>query len=158
MPGRVFATAGAKLSIGPIFSATVDTLTEFAALSYTQVNAVSSIGDFGDTSQEITFDVIDETRTRKAKGTRNGGTLSVVMAFDLTDTGQQALVTAFASQSAYAFRVEFADKLTGPGVNSAVFFYGKVMSNVVNAGGANDITRRTCTIGVDSDQYFRVPT
>jgi hypothetical protein len=158
MVARVYSTAGTKVSIGPVYSASVDTVTEFAALSYTLVSGVSNIGDFGDTSSVIKFDVIDENRTRKSKGTRDGGALPLVMALDDTDAGQIALETAFNSASAYAIKVEFNDKLTGGGTNTKRYFYGKVTSYSINSGAANDIVRRTCNIEVDSNIYTQPAT
>lgn len=158
MVARVYSTAGSKVYIGPIYSASVDTVTEFAALSYTVVSGVSTIGSFGDTKTVINFDVIDENRVRKAKGTSNGGALSLVMALDDTDTGQTNLITAFNSASAYAIKVELNDKLTTSGTNTLKMFYGKVTSNTVDAGGANDVVRRTVNVEVDSAIYTKAAT
>lgn len=158
MPARVFATAGAKVYIGPVYSASVDTVTEFAALSYTQINGVSQIGEFGDAKPVIKFDVIDEGRTRKAKGNSDAGALSLVMALDDTDTGQTNLVTALGSPLAYAFKVELNDKLTTSGTNTLIMFYGKVMSNSYTMGGANEIARRTVSVEVDSAIYRKAAT
>jgi hypothetical protein len=158
MVARVFATAGSKVYIGPTYSSTVDTVTEFAALSYTIINGVSTIGEFGDTKTVINFDVIDESRVRKTKGTSNGGALSLVMALDDTDTGQTNLKTAFDSPNAYAFKVEFNDKLTTSGTNSLAMFYGKVTSYAYTMGGANDVARRTVNVEVDSAIYRKAAT
>jgi hypothetical protein len=158
MVARVYSTAGSKVYVGPIYSASVDTVTEFAALSYTLISGTSTIGDFGDTKTVINFDVIDENRVRKTKGTSNGGALSLTMALDDTDTGQIALKTAFDAAAAYAIKVEFNDKLTTSGTNTLKMFYGKVTSYSVNMGGANDVVRRVVNIEVDSAIYTKPAT
>jgi hypothetical protein len=158
MVARVNPTAGSKLYIGPVYSASVDTVTEFAALSYTIVSGVSTIGDAGDTSEVIRFPVLDENRVRKTKGVKDGGSLSCVMAFDSSDTGQTNLITAYGSSQAYAFKIEGNDKLTTSGTNSLTMFYGKVTSNAKNFGGTGDTVRRTVNIEVDSDIYTKAAT
>lgn len=158
MPALVNPTAGSKLYIGPAYSSSVDTVTEFAALSYTKVGGVGTMGDVGDTSEIVRFAVLDENRVRKTKGVRDGGSMNVVMAYDSTDAGQAALITAYASNVAYAFKIEGNDKLTTSGTNSLTFFYGKVASNQQNLGGSGDTARRTVVIEVDSDIYRKAAT
>jgi hypothetical protein len=80
------------------------------------------------------------------------------MALDDTDTGQTNLKTAFDSPNAYAFKVEFNDKLTTSGTNSLAMFYGKVTSYAYTMGGANDVARRTVNVEVDSAIYRKAAT
>jgi hypothetical protein len=47
---------------------TVDTSAEFAALTWVAIGLIESIGEYGDESAEITGNVINEGRTRRAKG------------------------------------------------------------------------------------------
>jgi opacity protein-like surface antigen len=153
MVARVYATNGTKVYIGPIAATTVDTVSEFAALSYVEIVGINQIGEFGDNANIINFEVIAESRTRKAKGTFNGGALNLTMALDDTDTGQQNLGLAFLNPNGYAIKVEFNDKLTTSGTNTIRYFRGKVTSYRIAAGGANDVVRRLGNIEVDSEIY-----
>lgn len=150
MVANVVATNGAKVYIGGLAATTVDTVTEFAALTWVQIQGVSQIGSFGDVANIITFDVIDESRTRKAKGTFDAGTMNLVMAADSGDAGQEDLIEALAEEGAYGFKVELNDALTGSGTNTIFYFRGKVASAAIEAGGANDIVRRNVTVAIDS--------
>jgi hypothetical protein len=129
-----------------------DTQAEFEALAYTAIGEIESVGDLGDTFQAVTFTALGDGRVRKLKGTADAGDLTVTVAFDSTDTGQDAMRTALASQSnQYAFRLQVADGSSGsPSAPSTQFFLGRVMSGSINVGDANNVVRQTFTIGIDS--------
>lgn len=156
MVARVVPVSGAKVYIGGVAATTVDTITEFAALTYVEIAGISDIGNFGDTREVIEYNVIGEERTRKAGGTRNAGDMTLRMAFDAADAGQEDIVDAFeaAGDNAYGFKVEWDDKLTGSGTNTIAYFRGKVTANEVQMGGANNIVERNVTVAIDSPLYF----
>ena len=90
----IFTATGTRVFIGPSVTNTTDTAAEFAALTWTEINLLENIGEYGDESSSVTGAVIGDGRVRMAKGARNAGTLSVTGFHDATDTGQQALVAA----------------------------------------------------------------
>lgn len=150
MVANVVATNGAKVYIGPAAATTVDTLVEYEALTFVQINGVNQMGTFGDAANVIEFDVIDESRTRKAKGTFNAGSMQLVMALDDNDAGQEDLLDALEDERSFAFKVEFNDKLTDAGTNTMKYFRAKVASAAIDMGGSNDVIRRNVQIAIDS--------
>lgn len=153
MVAIVGATNGTKVYISSASAATtVDTTSEYAALTWQQINGIGSIGAFGDVRQLIEYDVLDEDRTRKTKGTANAGNMELRMALDDTDTAQGTLETAFNAGSAvnYAFKVEFNNKLTTSGTNGLRYFRGKVTAYENVMGGANSTLERRVVVAIDS--------
>ena len=146
----VNSSAGVKFSIGPAVADTVDTVVEFAALSYTLVGEIESIGEFGDTVNPITFTSIDDERVRKFKGSRNAGTIALTLGRDTTDTGQIALRAALDTKFDYAIKIEHADRSSGsPSSNSIQYFPAKVMSFTDNISGVDDITRASVSLEIN---------
>jgi hypothetical protein len=138
--------AGTKFYIGPVAAATVDTESEFAALTYTEVKNVENIGRFGGEFKAIDFIALGDRLVQKFKGSEDPGTIDVPMAFDSTDAGQAALVAAFGSDAEYAFKVELNDEIT---TNPTTFYFkGRVMSNSREIGGADNIVMRQVSIGI----------
>lgn len=150
MVANVVSVNGAKLYIGGPAATTVDTPTEFAALTWVQIQGISELGEFGDVANIIEFDVIDESRTRKAKGTFNAGTMNLVMASDASDAGQEDLLEALVAEDSYAFKLELDDEVTGSGHGTIFYFRAKVASAAVAAGNANQIVRRNVALAIDS--------
>jgi hypothetical protein len=87
------------------------TATQFAALTYVQVNKVGSIGERGISTNVVSYDTLDTNVSSKGKGITNAGDPQVEMAELLSDPGQQAMRVAGAPDvpDAYAFKVEFTD-------------------------------------------------
>lgn len=151
----VNTTNGAKLYIATQSSApyagTPTTLTEFNALTWQEVGEIEDLGEFGDQSNDVTFTSLGDQRTRHFKGARDAGTQTVVVGTDSSDTGQDYMITAEGTSFDYPFKVEGGDdKLTSGGTNSLSYFYGKVMSKRRQFGAADNIDKRTFTIGVNS--------
>jgi hypothetical protein len=154
----IFATAGTKVFIGP---AKATQTADFVAADFTtiededwiEIGSKESIGSFGDTSSEVTFDDIGKGRTQKLKGTRNAGNMELVCGIDYADPGQIALIAAEKTPHDYAFRVEFNDK---PAVgsspkNSARYFVAKVMSSAEVLDSANNVMKLNATLGINSN-------
>ena len=148
----IFATAGSKVFIGQTMSPKSADFTEcdFQGMTWTEIAWVETIGQFGDTSAEITFDAIGEQRTQKLKGTRNAGNMELVCGIDSSDPGQIALRAAEATPFDYAFRVDFNDAPPG-GTPSQRFFIAKVMSAAEQLDGANNVVRLNATLAINSN-------
>ena len=128
-------------------ASTVDTAGEFAALTYTTVGGVRTLGEFGDESQLVKFEVIGDGRTRQLAGSKDAGVLECLCAFDDTDAGQLAMVAAFDAGNEYAFRVE-ADN--GTISNSIWYFIGPVTAKRVVAGENNSVLSIRFNVAVNS--------
>lgn len=150
----VFKTAGSKIYIGPtIADSTVDFVaSDFSGLSpYVEIKNTTNLGDFGDTAAAITSDEINRPRTRKAKGTRNAGTMTLVCNDNPTDPGQLALYAAEQDDTNnYAFQVVLNDAPSG-GTGSVRYFAAKVTSTPEGLGGANQFATVTFALDIDSN-------
>lgn len=148
----VTTATGSKLSIGPVPAASVDTASEYAALTpYVQVGEVEDLGEFGDESNSVEFTSINDSRVRKFKGARDAGTMEVVVGRDPLNAGQLALKAAQKTKFEYAFKLEAADALSDDYTNSIYYFRGLVMSSRENYGGADNVVRTSYNIAINSE-------
>jgi hypothetical protein len=150
MPGDITTASGTRVFIGPAATSDVDTLVEFAALSYTEIGLVESISEFGDESADVAFAAIGDSRTRHAKGARDAGTMTVVCAHDPTDVGQAAFSAAQQTNDNYAFRVILSDSPTANYSDTNMYFRGLVRSAKRNIGTNDNVIRNTYAVGINS--------
>lgn len=153
----VQASAGTKIYIGttaipPNINdlSDADALLVFEADSYIEVGEVENLGEYGDESTDVTFESLSDSRTRHLKGTRDAGTMPVVVGDDPEDEGQLAMIDAEASNLDFNFKVVLNNKLTLGGTGQVDYFYGKVMSKRQSVGGVNDVTRKNFSVGINS--------
>lgn len=148
----IFATAGTKVFIGSVLNAKSEDFVaaDFTAQVWEQINNVESIGAFGDTATEVTFDDIGKNRTQKLKGTRNAGNMELVVGIDYSDAGQIAILAAEKSIHDYAFKIEFNDAPAG-GTPSQRMFIAKVMSAPEELDTANNVMKMNATLGINSN-------
>lgn len=132
---------------------TVDTVAEFEALTWVEVDPVENLGDFGDEAAAVTFSALKDGRVRKLKGARDAGTLAVVVGHNPSQTGQTQMITAEGTKFNYGFKVEVPDAPSELYSNSVFYFRGKVMSKRMNVGANGDVVKRTFNVGVDSQIY-----
>ncbi|EPX85381.1 hypothetical protein [Salipiger mucosus] len=148
----VFATAGAKLSIGSALAAkTADFVaSDFDSETWTQIKELESLGSFGDTAQEITFESISDLRTKRFKGTRSAGTMEVVCGIDYADAGQLAAIAAEKTDDNYAFKLEFDDAPEG-GTPSERYFVAMVGGASEQLDTANNVMKLNLTLWINSN-------
>lgn len=150
----IFSTSGATISVtsNTTAPATFDAA-GYGALSFTQINSVEDLGEFGDESSEITADDVGNRRTKKLKGQRNAGTKSLVCFIDDTDSGQGILRTAEADDSTgdYYFKVTYPNKQASGGDDAIRYFGAKVMSARETLGSANNVAKITFNLGINTD-------
>ena len=146
----ITSSAGATIAIGPINNV-ANTQSAYAALSYTAVGEVETLGEIGDSAQAITFISLSDARVRKLKGAFDAGDLALTVANDPLDAGQLALVAASKTKSSYAFRIVLQDGADANDTDTTLYFRAKVMTRRLNVGGANDVTKRAFTLGIDSE-------
>ena len=111
---------------------------------------VETIGEYGDEANNIEFLSIGDARVRNIKGARNAGTISITCGNDTTDAGQVAMKAAVDSNLNYPIKVVYDDKATALGAGSKDYFRALVMSRRVNPAGADDITRITFNLGINT--------
>lgn len=155
-----FSTAsGTQIFIGPSISSTTDTLAEMQALSpWTEVGEVSSIGEYGDQSNDVTFQSLGDGRVRHTKGARDAGTMVLTVARDFSDAGQQALIDAEGTNLEWAFKVVYDDALTVSGTGTVEYFRAKVMGKRSSPGSGDNVITRTFNLGINSEIFEQDPT
>lgn len=150
----LLVTAKSKLAIGPVLAFENDDLdaTDFTTGSptYTLIGGTTNLGAAGDTSELITSNQIASGRTRKAKGTRNAGSMQVICDIDITDPGQLALIAAEKTRDSYSFRLQFDDAPAG-GTPSTRYFTAFVMSTSEQYDEANSVMKLNATLEIDSN-------
>lgn len=156
----VNTAAGATFAIAPqaTYASTVDwsdaeadIADAFDALAWTLVGEVEDLGEFGDEASEITFTALANRRVRKFKGTFDAGTVTVQAGSDPADTGQLAMIAAFASDLDYPFRIVLNDKITTGGTGTTLYFGGKVMSKRRNVGNVENVVRQSFPVGINTE-------
>lgn len=156
----LFATAGTRIYIGAALPApdTDLALADFASQVWVEILNTTNIGSFGDTATSVTSDEIGRARTRKAKGTRNAGTLALVCNLNGIDPGQNALRAAQLTNQDYAFKIEYPDApATGSNPHGTQrYFAAKVASDAENLGGPNQFAANNFSLDIDSN-IVKVP-
>lgn len=141
--------AKTKVFIGG--TAAADDLAEFEALTWTEIESVQSVGDFGDEAMAVEVELLRDARKRRMKGTVDAGVFDLLCARDPTDEGQTALKAAFASPLDHNFRVELNDVQVSGGEPTTFYFRGAVLSQRNAFGDNNTIIGTTFTVGINTD-------
>ncbi len=140
MPSQT--SAGSELAVSAAAPA-AQTAAGYAALTWTPVGSVSSIGTIGPTYEEISFKPLigaEETH----KGSPNYGSLTPAMASDDTDAGQTILATAADSQTA-----QLAVRVTKPDGKKS-YFMVRVFSLPDTIGETNTIIMRNANLRINT--------
>lgn len=139
----VTTAAGTTLHISAGNPATYDG-TGFAALTWTKVGEITSIGEYGREYTEVTHSPLDSRGTQKLKGGYNEGTLPLGMAADSDDAGQILMKTARGSDADYSFKITHQN-------GDIDYFRGKVYSYKKNPGEQNSVVAATTNIGITTN-------
>lgn len=153
---KLFAIAGERFYIGsdPIEEPDGDVVAaDFDDVTWVEVKGWVQMGAIGDTAALVTSDRINEGRTKKAKGTKNAGSMENVFDSIPADPGQLKLVEAEQSPQNYPMRIVHND---APAVGTAPtpsesLFIGLIMTTALQGGGANDPKRISATTEINSN-------
>lgn len=153
--GDIITASGTKIYIGPaVTQAQADTLAEFQAITpWSEIGLVESLGEFGDSANDVTFAALGDARIRHAKGARDGGQMPITVAHDPTDLGQLAAEAAEATNNNYAFKVVLPDAPTELYADSVYYFRGLVQSKRKNVGTNDNVIRNTYNVGINSEIF-----
>lgn len=152
----LYPVAGARIYIG---AAAMDTqaddldATDFASVSWTEIDGWTNAGAYGDAAEIIRTQLINRGRTIKQKGTRDAGQMSNQFAEINGDAGQEAMADAERSGDNFPFRVVYDDDdpaVTGTS-KTTHYFVGLVTSWRLAGGGANTVRMRDATIEINSN-------
>jgi hypothetical protein len=141
---------GSDIAIGTTAAAT--TQAEYEADSYILIGDIESIGPFGDERANVPFASLADGRRQKARGIKDAGDQTIVYAHKTGDSGQAALLAAFAveSQAAdeFSFRVRFNDAVT---VNKTTRYYrARVLSQRVRDITNDGVILVEATLAINS--------
>lgn len=125
-------SAGAKISASVALPATFDAA-GYAALTYTEIGSVESIGAFGREYALVEFNPLGERGTKKFKGSFNEGQLALTLALDNTNAGQDLLRANVNADGALSFKVALKD-------GTVYYFIALVMNNPIEIGSVDQIT------------------
>lgn len=146
----VNTASGVRLAIGPAPASKTPTLMAYAAMTYVDVGEIETLGNFGDKSASVNFVSLADARTRKLKGPRDAGDMTVTVGDDPNDAGQLAMIAAEASIGDFCFCVTLNDQITSSGSSSKHYFYGKVGSKELAPGAAANVVKRNFSVWVNS--------
>lgn len=138
------------LSVSASLPATEDKA-GYEALSYTEVNDITDIGEFGPTVAEITHKPVNEAETYVFLGSNDNGSLALQMARSVTagviDAGQLILRTARINRADISVKIELNDNPNGTS-NSVYYFKAKIMAMPVGVGAADTLNTWNTTMRV----------
>lgn len=114
MSGDLFLVAGAKIYIGrQVPSKKVDfVLSDFAGATWTEIDGWETMGEYGDTAEVVSTNLINRKRTIKQTGTVDGGSMANNFAIVTGDAGQLALRAAARSGKNWEFKIVYDDAPT----------------------------------------------
>lgn len=81
----------------------------YEALSFTEVGKVVSIGELGDESEDIAFDLLKPGRRTHVSGVKDLGEIPVTIEYDKSDAGQDILRAANNGNTTHTFKVTDSD-------------------------------------------------
>lgn len=145
--------AATRIYIGPRLLADLPAdhaaaITLLAALTYVEIGEVESIGDYGDTINDVTFSALASGRAKHLKGLADAGSVELSIGFDAGDAGQIKLVEAFLDRSRYDYpiKVVYVD-------GEIDYMAAKVMSNKKTGISVEGVLKRAVTLGINSEIY-----
>lgn len=145
-------TAGSAFYIGTTTAAA--NLTAFKADTYVELKEIEDVGEFGDEATAAEFSAwnngMGNPRLERAKGVRDAGVISITCARDPLDAGQRAMIDAEKTDDEYNFKVVASDAPSG-GTPSTFFFRGLIMSAKVSFSSADDVTRITFQVAINTE-------
>ncbi|CDZ27990.1 phage tail protein [Neorhizobium galegae] len=152
----ITTTAKTKVSIGT--TASFATAVAYAADDWTEITNIMDVGEAGSEAEIVTAKLVDQDYVKKAKGSRDNGTMELVVARDSGDEGYQALVAAEQGSAGYNFKVELNDKPSaGASPKNSVFYFNAIVASRRNSfNDADSIVQTTFSLAI-SGAIIEVP-
>lgn len=140
----VHSGSGTGLSVCALAPATHNAA-GFAALAWTQVGELESIGELTINHATVAFTNLFSGKTSVSKGAEEAITVDVGVALDRDDAGQALMTAARKSLTAlYSFKIAESN-------GDVVYFQAFVMRERITGGsGVNDVKMGGYTLGVNS--------
>jgi hypothetical protein len=141
---------GTKVYISTSVTSVPADAAAYAALSWTEIGDVESIGDYGDEAPILTAQTLQDERVFKAKGARDAGTLAITCLDRPDDTGQIAVIAAEATKFNYPIKVVLPNRLTVSGTDQIEYFIGLVTSKRLSVGDNSSFIKRVFNVAINS--------
>ena len=144
----ITTTALAKVSIGTTASFT--TAVAYAGDTWAPIANVMDVGEAGSEAEIVTAKMVDQPYVKKLKGSRDNGTMELVVARDSADAGYAALIAAEGTAFSYNFKVELNDKpAAGASPKNSIFYFSAIVaSRKNNFGDADNIVKTTFSLAI----------
>lgn len=81
----------------------------YEAISFTEVGLVVSIGEFGDTHEDLTSNLLKTGRTDHSNGTKDGGEVPVTIEYSGTDAGLTIIKAGNGGATTHSFKITDPD-------------------------------------------------
>lgn len=132
MSDNVYSHAGDTVSISTETAGSDLDAAGFEGLTYTEIGSVGSIGEYGISTNILTYDTLNTLVSKKAKGITNAGDPQIEVARADSDPGQQAMRAAGAPGyfQAHAFKVTKQD--------GSVDYLRGLVTGPTSPGGRNE--------------------
>ena len=105
---QIFTADGSKVFISEshVASKPNATLADFASVTWVQIDGLFELGELGGEQTVNSFELLDSEWAMKAKGGKDGGTMSNIFIPNAADPGQIKFKEAIENCRPYAFKVE----------------------------------------------------
>jgi hypothetical protein len=138
---NVVTFAGATIGVAASEPATHDAV-GFAALTYTDVGEVISVGSRGRTYTDVSYKTLAERGTLHRKGSYDEPETTFEIGADRTDAGQLIMKTGSANDSNHSFKIVYSN-------GEVDYFMGLIFSFVTNGGDADTMRMLTANVRID---------
>lgn len=147
----IFTGAGTIVSMSKTSTppATEDA-TGYAALDWIELGCITEGFSFGATANQTEVTCLATGKLQRLPGAIDEGQMELTIAYDDTTESFPLLRAAVYNRLTYYFKVELPNKQNETGTNAIYYFGGKVTSNSVNVGSADDPVTTSTTITVNS--------
>lgn len=121
--------------------------TGFAALTYTEIGKVESLGSFGASFEDVSYTLLKTGLTKHRKGAQDNGGLTVSLFSDDVDTGQILIDSGVDGAERDTV---FSHKVTLQG-GEIRYFTGQIFSAPETVGGASAMVTKEVNVFLDGD-------
>lgn len=144
----ITTAAMTKVSIGT--TAAFTTAVAYAGDTWTNISSIADVGEAGSEAEIVTAKIVEQPYVKKVKGSRDNGTMELVVYRDSADPGYAALVAAEGTSFAYNFKVELNDKpAAGASPKNSIFYLSAIVaSRKNNFGDADNIVKTTFSLAI----------
>lgn len=157
-PSDVQSLAGAVLYGSATIPATFDQAGyESTDLVWTRIGDIENYGNHGGTKTITEFTPVDTATVAKVGGSKNYGTMALMIGKVYSDAGQQMLNTAFESSNThYSFKLVYND---AGAATPEVHYIDALVSKFENQDGAvNDVRKVAVDLAISKKPVVIAPT